>query len=230
MSTALFKIAPRKSLVAHVEDEIRKALIEGRLEPGTRLVTKELAETLGMSITPVREALVRFAASGVLKAEPAQSFRVPTMTVAQYTEISEIRKSVEGLAASKATLQITPDEISKLENLLSEYLAAKNARDQHLALTRNKEFRFCVYEAARMPTLLSVIETLWLRAGPGFNYLYPDDHSVYSEHHNYDGLLGALRDRQPDAARIAIENAIDDGAKRVIGALGTRETQAISSK
>jgi GntR family colanic acid and biofilm gene transcriptional regulator len=230
VSTALFSVAPRKSLVTHVEDEIRNALIEGRLEPGTRLVTKDLAETLGMSITPVREALVRFAASGVLKAEPAQSFRVPTMTVAQYSEISEIRKSVEGLAASKATLQITPEEISKLENLLLQYLAAKTARDQHLALTRNKEFRFCVYAAARMPTLLGVIETLWLRAGPGFNYLYPDDHSVFSEHHNYDGLLAALRNRQPDAARSAIENAIDDGAKRVIGALEAREAQAVSSR
>lgn len=228
MSTTLFSVAPRKSLVTHVEDEIRNALIEGRLEPGTRLVTKDLAESLGMSITPVREALVRFAASGVLKAEPAQSFRVPTMTVAQYSEISEIRKSVEGLAASKATSQITPEEISKLENLLSQYLAAKAAQDQHLALARNKEFRFGVYAAARMPTLLGVIETLWLRAGPGFNYLYPDDHNVFSEHHNYDHLLAALRDKQADAARVAIENAIDDGAERVISALQVREERAVS--
>jgi GntR family colanic acid and biofilm gene transcriptional regulator len=230
VSTALFSAAPRKSLVTHVEDEIRSALIEGRLEPGTRLVTKDLAETLGMSITPVREALVRFAASGVLTAEPAQSFRVPTITVAQYSEIAEIRKSVEGLAASNATTQITPDELSNLENMLSLYLAAKTARDQHLALTRNKEFRFSVYAAARMPTLLSVIETLWLRAGPGFNYLYPDDHTVFSEHHNYDDLLAALRARDAEGARKAIENAIDDGAKRVIGALQAREKTVSTSR
>lgn len=58
-----FSAPPRKSLTAHVESQLRDALIEGRLEPGQRLVTRELAESLGISITPVREALVRFAAS-----------------------------------------------------------------------------------------------------------------------------------------------------------------------
>jgi GntR family colanic acid and biofilm gene transcriptional regulator len=229
MSTVLFNAAPRKSLVAHVEDEIRAALIEGRLEPGTRLVTKDLADTLGMSITPVREALVRFAASGVLTAEPAQSFRVPTMSVAQYSEISEIRKSVEGLAAFNAASQITAEEIGQMNVLLSGYLSAKQARDQHLALTLNKEFRFALYAAARMPTLLGLIETLWLKAGPGFNYLYPEAHSAAGDRHNYDDLLAALRNGEPAAARAAIEHAIEDGARIVMEALKRREMQATAA-
>jgi GntR family colanic acid and biofilm gene transcriptional regulator len=218
---SMFSAAPRKSLVAHVEDELRGALVEGRLEPGTRLVTKELADSLGMSITPVREALVRFAASGVLTAEPAQSFRVPTLSVAQYAEISEVRKAVEGLAAANAATRIAPADIARMESLLGEYLAAKTA-DPHLALKKNKEFRFVLYAAAEMPTLLGVIETLWLKAGPGFNYLYPEEHKALSEHHNYDELLAALRGRSPEAARAAIEHAIDDGAKRVMAALALR--------
>ncbi|SFB55829.1 GntR family transcriptional regulator, colanic acid and biofilm gene transcriptional regulator [Rhizobium sp. NFR07] len=230
MSTAFFNAAPRKSLVTHVEDEIRAALIEGRLEPGTRLVTKDLAESLGMSITPVREALVRFAASGVLTAEPAQSFRVPTMTVAQYSEIAEIRKSVEGLAAFNAATQISGGEIAEMQALLKKYLVAKAAKDQHLALTLNKEFRFVLYTAARMPTLLGVIEMLWLKAGPGFNYLYPEAHSASGEHHNYDDLMQALSDKQAGAARAAIEHAIEDGARIVIEALQQREEQLVAVK
>ncbi|MDO1582612.1 FCD domain-containing protein [Rhizobium oryzicola] len=230
MSTALFNAAPRKSLVTHVEEEIRAALIEGRLEPGTRLVTKELAESLGMSITPVREALVRFAASGVLTAEPAQSFRVPTMTVAQYSEISEIRKSVEGLAAFKAATQISAEEIARMQVLLTKYLSAKADKDQHLALTLNKEFRFVLYAAAQMPTLLGVIEMLWLKAGPGFNYLYPEAQSASNEHHNYDDLMQALQNGRAEEARAAIEHAIEDGARIVIEALGRRETQLVAVK
>jgi GntR family transcriptional regulator, colanic acid and biofilm gene transcriptional regulator len=222
VSISTFSTAPRKSLVAHVEDELRGALIEGRLEPGTRLVTKELADLLGMSITPVREALVRFAASGVLTAEPAQSFRVPTLSVAQYAEISEVRKAVEGLAAAKAATSIAPSDIARMDTLLGEYLAAKTADDPHLALKKNKEFRFVLYAAAEMPTLLGIIETLWLKAGPGFNYLYPEERKVLSEHHNYDDLVSALRGRSPEAARAAIEHAIDDGAKRVMAALALR--------
>jgi GntR family transcriptional regulator, colanic acid and biofilm gene transcriptional regulator len=230
VSTALFNAAPRKSLVTHVEDEIRAALIEGRLEPGTRLVTKDLADSLGMSITPVREALVRFAASGVLTAEPAQSFRVPTMTVAQYSEISEIRKAVEGLAAFNAAAQITDDELAAMQALLKRYLVAKAAKDQHLALTLNKEFRFVLYAAARMPTLLGVIEMLWLKAGPGFNYLYPEAHSASADHHNYDDLMQALKEKQAGAARTAIEHAIEDGARIVIEALQQREEQLVAVK
>ncbi|WP_205909054.1 FCD domain-containing protein [Neorhizobium lilium] len=230
MSTSLFNAAPRKSLVTHVEDEIRAALIEGRLEPGTRLVTKDLAGSLGMSITPVREALVRFAASGVLTAEPAQSFRVPTMSVAQYSEIAEIRKSVEGLAASKAASQISAQEIAQMQVVLKKYLSAKTAKDQHLALALNKEFRFVLYAAARMPTLLGVIEMLWLKAGPGFNYLYPEVEAPSGDHQNYEDLMQALRDKRTDAARIAIEHAIDDGSRIVIEALQRREVPLAAVK
>ncbi|MBS7699758.1 MULTISPECIES: FCD domain-containing protein [unclassified Chelatococcus] len=226
MSIGPFNAAPRKSLVGYVEEELRNALVEGRLEPGTRLVTKELADTLGMSITPVREALVRFAASGILTAEPAQSFRVPALSAAQYLELSEVRKAVEGLAAAKAALRIAATDIARMQELLAQYLAAKSAGDPHSALMRNKEFRFVLYGAAEMPTLLSVIETLWLRAGPGFNYLYPEERRPLTIHNNYNELLEALHRRSADAARAAIEHAIDDGAKRVLAAINARESSS----
>lgn len=222
----MFRAAPRKSLVAHVEDELRNALIEGRLEPGTRLITKDLADNLGMSITPVREALVRFAASGVLTAEPAHSFRVPLLTAAQYSEIAEIRKAVEGLAAAKAALLVDASGLDHMRLLLSRYLDAKSGSDPHLALQKNKVFRFALYGAAQMPTLLAVIETLWLKAGPGFNYLYPDGYTASTEHRNYEALIAALAERSAERARKAIEQAIDDGAKRVIQALAARKNVA----
>lgn len=215
--------APRRSLVSHVEEALRQALIEGRLQPGTRLVTRELAASLGMSITPVREALVRFAASGVLTAEPSQSFRVPRLTAGQYSEIAEVRKSVEGLAASKAAERIPPDEIERMKTLLAQYLAARLADDSHLALRLNKEFRFVLYRAANMPTLLGLIEMLWLMAGPGFNYLFEGERPAMTEHTNYDDLLNALRSRQPQEARAAIHRAIDDGATRVLEAIAKRD-------
>ena len=215
--------APRKSLVGHVEEVLRQALIEGRLQPGTRLVTRELANTLGMSITPVREALVRFAASGVLTAEPSQSFRVPRLTGEQYSEIAEVRKSVEGLAAAKAAGRISAGDIAQMESLLAQYLAARSAADSHLALRLNKEFRFVLYKAANMPTLLGLIEMLWLMAGPGFNYLFVGEHPAMTEHTNYDDLLKALQAGQPQGAQIAIERAIDDGAERVLHAIAERD-------
>ena len=73
-----------------------------------------------------------------------------------------------------------------------------------------------------MPTLLGVIEMLWLKAGPGFNYLYDGEKRTVTEHANYEDLLAALRSRDQDGARKAIEHAIDDGAKRVVEAIARR--------
>ncbi|MEI4472858.1 FCD domain-containing protein [Frigidibacter sp. MR17.24] len=213
-----FSAAPRQSLTAHVEGQLRNALIEGRLEPGTRLVTKEMADSLGISITPVREALVRFAASGVLTAEPASSFRVPITTAESFAELCQIRKRVESLAAETAALKMTPAEIDALEAQVQAYIEAKH-RDAHEALAENKLLRFNLYAAADMPILLQTIETLWLRAGPGFNYLFPDPGASRTEHVNYQALIAALRARDPQAAGIAICRAIDDGAERVTQAL-----------
>lgn len=218
-----FSAPPRKSLTAHVESQLRDALIEGRLEPGQRLVTRELAESLGISITPVREALVRFAASGVLTAEPASSFRVPVLTVSSYAELSEIRKRVESLAAETAATKIDKAGIDLLEERVKTYIEAKHINDPHQALKENKELRFSVYAAAEMPILLQTIETLWLRAGPGFNYLFPEPAASSTQHANYQALIAALRARDPEGAGQAIRNAIDDGAERVTRALAERE-------
>lgn len=221
-----FSAPPRMSLTALVESQLKDALIEGRLEPGTRLVTKDLAITLGMSITPVREALVRFAASGVLTAEPASSFRVPMMTAASFKELCAIRKRVESLAAETAAQKMTSSDIDQLEARVMAYIEAKHISDQHEALKENKALRFSVYSGADMPILLQTIETLWLRAGPGFNYLFPDPSASRTEHANYEALIAALRIRDSDAAGLAICHAIDDGAERVSAALNKRERDA----
>lgn len=214
-----FNSAPRRSLVDYVENELKTALIEGRLLPDTRLVTKDLAASLGISITPAREALVRFAAMGVLRAEPAQSYRVPRLTIEEYQELVAIRKAVEGLAAEHAAQHISEEEIDELETGINKYLEAKNSGDTPKALALNRDFRFTLYRAARMPTLVNVIENLWLRVGPVFNFLYPEENVVLASHHNYQELLTALRKRDPAAARLAIEHAIDDGTDRVVLAL-----------
>ncbi|KGJ11158.1 hypothetical protein IT40_08235 [Paracoccus versutus] len=218
-----FEQVPRRSLVSHVEAQIRDALVEGRLAPGTRLVTKELADRLGTSITPAREALVRFAASGILAAEPASSFRVPELTEERHEEIRLIRKRVEGLAAEMATQRIADEGIARLEAQIAAYTDLRHAPDLHLALKANKELRFTLYAAAGMPVLLQLIETLWLRAGPGFAYLPRSIGTAGEDHQNYTHLVQALRARDSLAASAAIMRAIDDGADQVLSALRRRQ-------
>ena len=94
--------AQRISLTMQVELSLKGALITGSLKPGARLITKEIADKLGTSITPVREALLRLVSAGALHATPAQAFLVPEVTLDRYNEINAIRKQLEPMAVAAA--------------------------------------------------------------------------------------------------------------------------------
>ncbi len=125
---AEFAAAPKGGLAGFVERSLKQALLEGRLRPGERLVTRELAHQLGTSLTPVREALLKLAAAGALEAAPSQSFQVPVMTEAGYREIADIRAAVEGLAAERATQVIRPETLAALRDLNDEFPRGEAAR------------------------------------------------------------------------------------------------------
>ena len=203
--------APKGGLAGFVERSLHRALLEGHLRPGERLVTRELAEQLGTSLTPVREALLKLVAAGALESGASQSFRVPVVTVARYLEISDIRRAVEGLAAERAAARIEPRQIEALRVIKDRFLAAKGQSDVAQALVQNYAFRFGLYKIAGMPTLLDVIERLWLQIGPTLNYLYPQPVTMNPGQHNYDRLLAALERRDGTGVRAAIDRAIDEG-------------------
>ena len=206
-----FAAAPKGGLAGFVERSLKQALLEGRLRPGERLVTREFADQLGTSLTPVREALLKLVAAGALEGAPSQSFQVPLMTEAGYREIADIRTAVEGLAAERAAQVIRPETIATLRDLNAEFRAAKREGEIAHALALNKSFRFTLYESAVMPRLLEVIERLWLQIGPSLNFLYPQPKPGRFTRHNYDVLLDALERRDGVGVRRAIEQAIDAG-------------------
>lgn len=205
--------APRASLTSFVEAQLRDALMSGRLKPGERLNTRELARQLATSLTPVREALLKLVAAGALDAAPAQAFQVPIVSRARFLEIATIRKSLEGLAAELACARIARSGIDGLVALNEGFREAKAAGRVAEALERNRAFRFALFEEAAMPTLTALIEQLWLQIGPSFNYLYPQPGFGPGDRHNYDDLIDALRARDEAGCRRAIEHAIDDGAR-----------------
>ena len=83
------------SLTLQVENDLKHQLSIGALKPGARLITKNLAEQLGMSITPVREALLRLVSVNALSVAPAQAFTVPEVGKRQLDEINRIRYELE---------------------------------------------------------------------------------------------------------------------------------------
>ena len=214
-----FSPAPRGGLAGHAERALKQALLHGSLRPGERLVTRDLAERFGTSLTPVREALLRLAAAGVLQTAPSQAFGVPTLTAARYVEIADIRRAVEGLAAARAAARITEGELADLRAINKRFQAAKRDSDVAVALAANWAFRSGLYEAARMPVLLDMIERLWLQIGPTLNLLYPQALPASGMPHSYTVILAALQRRDARRVQAAVEQAIDAGLEIIAARL-----------
>lgn len=207
--------AQRTSLTMQVETSLKSALIIGALKPGARLITKEIADQLGTSITPVREALLRLVSAGALHATPAQAFLVPEVTLARYNEVNQIRKNLEGMAARAASQNMTKDKMRELRSLADAFLDALKTGNTELTLQANRAFRFSVYQQAGMPTLTALIEQLWVQIGPCFNYLYPTSDDLMRGH-NYSDLLSALEEGDGFASERALWRAIDEGANIIL--------------
>ncbi|WP_027351012.1 FCD domain-containing protein [Halotalea alkalilenta] len=219
-NTGRFAQAPKGGLSGYVERTLKQALIEGKLLPGERLVAKDLAAQLDVSPTPVREALLKLVAYGALEISPAQSFQVPVITRAQYAEIALIREAIESLATSHAARAIDTQRIDQLASLDERYKAARRRGRSAEALKLNREFRFCLYEAAQMPILMAQIEQLWLRVGPCLHHIFPIDEDNPFEAHNYDKLVSALRAHDSKAAATLIGKAVREGTEIILERLG----------
>jgi DNA-binding GntR family transcriptional regulator len=120
---------------------------------------------------PVREALRQLAAEGALEFLPNKSVRVPLMTKEKFLELLAIRLQVECLALEHATQRITKDQLQELarhHETFSKEVKRKSP-DPTIAIEANMRFHFTAYRAAEMPTLMNMIEGLWLQVGPVLN-------------------------------------------------------------
>lgn len=162
------------SLRSQVYDSLRDALTAGRFAPGQKLSFRFVAGSLGVSMTPVREAVRRLVAEGAFEMRPNRSVRVPLMTRDKILELRDIRLALEGLATEKAAALTTREHAATLRRIAAELVAVRTRGDTAADRQKIREFHFTLYAIAAQPTLLRMIEGLWLQTGPYLNLLYPD--------------------------------------------------------
>jgi DNA-binding GntR family transcriptional regulator len=220
-------LLPRETLGDRVSAELRALLVAGRLAPGEKLSLRRVAEALGVSIMPVREAVSRLAADGALDVLPGRAVRVPVLSQAQFRELTRLRLVVEGFAAEEAARNATSAQIAKIAHCEARFreLASAEPPDAAGAVAANRDLHFAIYEAACMPTLVEMIERLWLKAGPILNLDMRDEPRRLkggSAMQAHAALLAALRSRDPDQARVALHRDISEAAAHIaaIGRLG----------
>jgi DNA-binding GntR family transcriptional regulator len=142
-------------------EQLREAIILGELEPGSPLRLDELARSLGMSISPIREAVRQLEALGLAEHVPHHGAKVMQLDIEEMRELFSIRLALEGMAVRRAAEQFEPADEEKARAALDEYDAARHRGDTRAAVRAHGAFHFALYEAARSSWLLRLIRPAW---------------------------------------------------------------------
>ncbi|MGL5713077.1 MAG: GntR family transcriptional regulator [Paraclostridium sp.] len=176
-----------------VFENLREAILEGKLKPGQRLMEVQLAEQLGVSRTPVREAIRKLELEGLVVMLPRKGAYVANMSLKDIIDVLEIRASLEGLAAYLAADRITEEDANKLRNIAQEFkLSIERKDDIEILLRKDVEFHECIFNATNNKKLSQIINSLWEQVHRfRVTYISDFDTSVHliEEHNN---ILNAI--------------------------------------
>lgn len=189
--------------------QIRLAIITGDLQPGEPLQEAGLATRIGVSRTPIREALSRLSGEGLVVLERYRRGRVASFSTSDVYEIFNLRAGLEGHGARRAAARITPEDIARLETIEAEMeLAfAEMGWHKHLALfdRLNNDFHGIIAKAADSPRLERILaSSLELPASIFNHYSDPLEERTRRTHRQHREIIDAFKARNPDWAEAAM--------------------------
>jgi DNA-binding GntR family transcriptional regulator len=202
----------RSNLREQIKDVILQRILDGDYEPGARLVETRIAQELGVSQAPVREALRDLEQLGCIIHEPFRGCSVRAFSAQELLEAFPVRAALEALAARLAAERMTEDELLRLADLVEKMRAAAERGDAHDQSQANAQFHATIVRAARNPTL----ERQWSFLEP-FSRTYISvsqpglDLRALSDRHV--PILDALRARDGAAAAAAMHQHLMDAAE-----------------
>lgn len=211
------EVKPRSAgLPAHelVYRALRKRVLFGELQPGEPVTIQGLTETLGVGMTPVREALRRLTAEGALTFLGNRRIAVPVLDLQAVDELLTARRALEPELARRAAARITEDDLERLTETDARLDRAIQRGDVGQYLIENHLFHAQLYALAQAPILSEVVDRLWLRFGPSLRVVcgqfgtrnLPDRHK---------DVLVALSRKDAVAAAAAMEADVVQGMDQI---------------
>lgn len=179
-------------------DWIRQRITAGAFGPGYRLVLTSLAAELDMSVVPVREAIRRLTAEGLVTFEHNVGARVSMVDASQYRHAMEVISVVESAATALAARHLTAADLARARELNEALRRGLGDLDSRLFSALNQEFHHTLYSRCPNPRLLEVVEVEWARLGhlrdSIFTFVPGRAPESVCEH---DALIELLEDRAP---------------------------------
>lgn len=137
---------------------LRKAIVDGTLAPGERLRDDELSRWLGVSRTPIREALARLEQAGLVQTQPGRHTIVSPVDVREARAAQSVAAAMHELAVREAITNISPTDLAAMRHANARFAAALDAHDPDAALAADDEFHAVAVEASANPYIAAVLE------------------------------------------------------------------------
>lgn len=214
-------VTPPATASDHVASHVRAEILGGRLKPGSRLDQQALAEDIGVSAIPVREALRKLAAEGLVRIYPRRGAFVAAVSDEDLSEINSIRALLEAQAVRLSVTGMDEDRLNALRDLNQQM--SDTARHPTPAWDDlNRQWHFTLYEGANSPLLLQLISILWDRYSL-YRLMNVSSHdSVRKSIAEHEIVVQHIEAADADGAAQALRDHIARGAMDVMRTMKNR--------
>jgi DNA-binding GntR family transcriptional regulator len=182
----------------HALAALRRAIVTGKLRPGQRVAQEDIADQLGVSIAPVREALRTLEHEGQVTHHPRRGYFVTALAMRDLEEIYELRSILEAHAARRALETLDDELLGRITHAARDCDDAARAGDVSAELEANRRFHFAILDPCDQPHMLRLIRLLW-DSTESYRALYYDSPRERRNSLQAHGrILDAIRERDPD--------------------------------
>lgn len=149
-----------KPLREVIFNTLRDAIIVGELKPGERLMEVKLAGKMGVSRTPVREAIRKLELEGLVNMIPRKGAHVADLSVKDIMDVLEVRASLDGLATGLSAIRITDDELKELKHVNTQFINSVEKENLQGSIKKDVEFHDIIYRSSRNEKLIQITANL----------------------------------------------------------------------
>jgi DNA-binding GntR family transcriptional regulator len=203
--------------------EVRARILDGSLQPGSTINQERLAADLGLSITPLREALRRLEAEELVTLQAHKILSIVPLSRGELHELCVVRASLDPLAATLAAQEATDQEIQ----IITALAARRRARELRDRLSAHHEFHHAIYAASHNKTLAGILDQLWARTDR-YRIIVLHSHSFnQSTNAEHRKIAMAIHDRQGQVAADLMQRHVE-AALRTVEQMASRDLDGLS--
>lgn len=215
MTRSLSQIELNGRISDAVYDTLRDAILSRKLKAGESLSVPELARRLGVSRSPVREAVLQLVANGLGTSEPRKGAVVAQTDPESLLAIHDVRELLEGLSVRRASLKATPRDISKLDGLLKEQARAVKEKNAHLFESTDEDFHSYISDINPEPKLVQFLRILRDQMQLAVTVAITNPEHIERAYLEHKAILKALSEHDSTAAELAMRAHIVGSKERV---------------